>query len=114
MGRLLLDDGPEINFVRPAADPLFQSAAHAYGGRCIGVVLTGLGRDGCEGSRAIRDAGGTLFVEDPDLAMAPSMPRSVIEADLVSEGYDLPELGRRVSQRLMQLGFALRGRKQAG
>lgn len=80
-GLLRLDDGPKKHFTRPAIDPLFRSAAAAYGPRVVGMVLTGGGQDGTEGLRAIYDAGGLGVIQDPDDARQPAMPESAIKGD---------------------------------
>lgn len=76
---LSLQDSPKENFVRPSADPLFRSLAQVFNERSIAVILTGLGRDGSAGASIIKSTGGKVIVQNPDSAIAPSMPRSVIE-----------------------------------
>jgi two-component system chemotaxis response regulator CheB len=75
-----LDDGEPVNFVKPAADVLFKSAAECVGRNLLGVVLTGMGSDGAEGAVAIRRAGGRVIVQDEQSSVATSMPLAVIEA----------------------------------
>ena len=70
--KIILDDGPKENFVRPSADPLFRSVADAFGKYSLGVILTGLGRDGALGTAQIASVKGTVLVQDPDTAVAPS------------------------------------------
>lgn len=69
----------------PSADHLFKSLASEYGRRLLTVILTGMGSDGREGAREARRLGARVLAEDPDTAVMPGMPYSVIEAGLVDE-----------------------------
>jgi len=84
--RLLLEpiaDSRELATTR--IDAAMISAARIFGNKCVGVLLTGLGTDGCEGMRSIRDAGGLTIAQDQASSVVHGLPASAIEAGLVHE-----------------------------
>jgi two-component system chemotaxis response regulator CheB len=94
-GRVRLWDGPQVDTFRPSVTPLFASAARHYGSRACGVLLTGMGRDGAEGLKAIHDEGGTTLVQDEATSAVFGMPRAAIElgaADRVLPLDDIPRV----------------------
>jgi two-component system chemotaxis response regulator CheB len=85
-GRVHLQTPASKDFYRPSIDIAMASAAEAYGAATIGVVLTGIGNDGSEGLKQIRDAGGEGFVQDVASCIVPSMPERALQhagADVV-------------------------------
>ncbi|ARO55341.1 Chemotaxis response regulator protein-glutamate methylesterase [Methylorubrum extorquens] len=88
-----LDDGPPVNFCRPAVDVMFLDAAALYGGATLSVILTGMGSDGTAGSRALVEAGGILLAQDEATSTVWGMPGSVAKAGLCHAVLPLPEIG---------------------
>jgi two-component system, chemotaxis family, protein-glutamate methylesterase/glutaminase len=92
-GKLRLWPGPRENRHRPAIDPLFRSAAIAYGSRVVGVILTGNLDDGSAGLAFIKERGGTAIVQDPNDAVASSMPESAIASTDIDFVLPASEIG---------------------
>jgi two-component system chemotaxis response regulator CheB len=85
-GHIVLNRGPRENHSRPAVDPLFRSAATAYGPATIGVILSGALNDGTTGLMMIKGHGGTVIVQDPEDAIVGGMPQNalrLVDADYV-------------------------------
>jgi two-component system chemotaxis response regulator CheB len=95
--RVVLSRGPPVNGHRPAVDPLFESAARAYGPRVLGILLSGTLDDGVAGLGAIKQEGGVTAVQDPDQAPYPGMPRAAIEADVADYVLSTGDLARLIA-----------------
>ena len=98
-GHVALDDGPPENNVRPSISHLFRSVAEGFGKQAVGVLLTGMGKDGGRELKLIKDTGGMTIVQDEDSSVIHSMPGEAIR--LGSEMFVLPP--ERIAARLAAL-----------
>jgi two-component system, chemotaxis family, protein-glutamate methylesterase/glutaminase len=90
--RTLLNDDPPEGGLKPRADYTIEDAARLFGSRLLLVVLTGMGRDGLRGAKAVKATGGTILVEAENTCTVYRMPRAIAEAGLADEVLDLGEL----------------------
>ena len=97
-GRMRLTRGPKENRFRPAIDPMFRSAAHAFGPRVVGIILTGFLDDGTAGLWAVKERGGTAIVQNPEEAIAPSMPLSAMKHVEVDHCVELKKIAPLIVQ----------------
>jgi two-component system chemotaxis response regulator CheB len=93
-----LDAKPFNMLHRPAVDVLFQSAAEVYGNRVLGVVMTGMGSDGKQGSAWIKSQGGLVFTEAERSCVVYGMPCSVVEAGLSDKSVALEDMARAIRE----------------
>jgi len=85
---------------RPSVDVLFESAAQTYGGRTLGVVMTGMGADGRQGAAWIKAQGGHVLTEAEQSCVVYGMPRSVVEAGLSDSSVTLERMAQAIMERI--------------
>jgi two-component system, chemotaxis family, protein-glutamate methylesterase/glutaminase len=95
-----VDVRPRDVLHRPSVDILFQSAAEVCGGRVLGVVMTGMGSDGRDGSAWIKAKGGIVLTEAEATCVVYGMPRSVVEAGLSDASHTLERMPRAIMERI--------------
>jgi two-component system, chemotaxis family, protein-glutamate methylesterase/glutaminase len=98
---IALDDGPQVNFCKPAVDPLFASAAALYGGSVFAVILTGMGHDGTHGAEAVVAAGGNVIAQDEATSVVWGMPGSAAHAGVCAAVLPLEAIAPRIVRQFM-------------
>jgi len=93
---IALDDGPSINFCKPAVDPLFQSSIDIWQGAILAVVLTGMGSDGMRGGKDIVAAGGSVIAQDEASSVVWGMPGAAANAGICAAILPLNQIGSKV------------------
>lgn len=95
-----LSDAPAVNFCRPSVDPMLQSASAACDGRVLVAMLTGMGRDGLDGTRTVVQAGGTAVAQDEATSVVWGMPGAIAQAGLCHAVLPLPRLAPKLVELL--------------
>ena len=90
--------GPKEHFLRPAADPLFRSAGELSDISVVGVVLTGMGKDGMAGAQEIHSKGGSILCQDEDSSVVWGMPKRVYELGITEGAFHPNSLGRKIQE----------------
>jgi two-component system chemotaxis response regulator CheB len=101
-GTVALSTEERVQFARPSIDVLFESAAAAYGEKCVGVVLTGANEDGAAGLARIKELGGVAIVQDPASAERAEMPAAAIAATVADVVLPLEQIGLFLSGLLLE------------
>lgn len=92
-----LNDGPPVNFCKPAVDPLFDSVAKVYGSATLAVVLTGMGHDGAAGVRTIAAGGGSVIAQDEATSVVWGMPGAAAQTGMCCEILPISRIGPKIS-----------------
>ena len=95
---IALDDGPPVNFCKPAVDPLFTSAIGVWQGAILAVVLTGMGSDGTRGGRELIAAGGSIIAQDEATSVVWGMPGSAANAGICSAVLPLGQIAPKLNR----------------
>ena len=91
-----LNDGPLVNFCRPAVDPLFDSAAQVWGSAILSVILTGMGSDGTHGAEKVVAAGGSVIAQDEATSVVWGMPGAAANAGVCAAVLPLDQIGPKI------------------
>lgn len=97
-GALRYKDSPPVNSCRPSVDVLFESVAAQLGSLSVGVILTGMGRDGADGLKLIRDRGGATIVQDQDSSVIFGMPKAAIDIGAADQVLPLSDIAQAIAR----------------
>lgn len=97
-GQVRVLPGDERMNYKPSADITFGSAANVYGNRVLAIVLTGMGADGCEGAKILKQKGATIWAQDESTSVIYGMPMAVTKAKLVDDILPLNLVGQRLCE----------------
>jgi two-component system chemotaxis response regulator CheB len=100
--RVNLTNSPPVNSCRPSADKLFASVAHCYGSKTIGIILTGMGKDGTKGIKEIKEKGGITIAQDEQSSVIFGMPKEAISLNVIDQVLPLSEIGRELIRQFNQ------------
>jgi len=93
-----LDETELVNYVRPSVDVTMKSVADVFDGEIIGVILTGMGKDGLEGAKAIKKKNGKIIVQDESTSVVYGMPRVVVENNLADFVLPLSQISKKLEE----------------
>ncbi|MCA3181625.1 MAG: chemotaxis response regulator protein-glutamate methylesterase, partial [Burkholderiales bacterium] len=102
-----IDDGPPVNRHRPSVEVLFKSVARHAGRNAIGIMLTGMGRDGADAMKELRDAGAYNIAQDEATCVVYGMPREAVATGAVHEVLPVQKIAGHVLDQLKAAGPAL-------
>ena len=96
--RIVLDDGPQVNFFKPAVDKMFSSVSELYGNKVLSVILTGMGKDGVVGGHDIIEKGGNVLVQNEQTSIVWGMPGAAFKAGIASAQLPLDTIGEKITK----------------
>ena len=96
--KMILDPSAPVNFLRPSVDKMFESAANLYGAKCLALLLTGMGNDGVNGCKAVKNVSGYTIGESEESCVVYGMSKSAFEAGVIDEMLSLESMGQRIKQ----------------
>jgi len=102
--RASLREGPRVNGHIPSVDVLFRSVAYSAGAAAVGVLLTGMGRDGADGLLSMREAGAHTIAQDEASSVVWGMPKAAVDLDAVEDVVPLQSIAGKIARRANSMG----------